>query len=74
MPNPEAKSVGWKIPEKLRHRLNSHAEHLSAEGGEEVSVGAMITPWLEERIHIEERKRALQTLKITEKDLPNSSI
>lgn len=68
------KPVGWKVPEKLRHRLNSHAEYLSAEQGEEVSVGTMITPWLEERIQMEERERALKTLELTEKDLPKPSV
>jgi hypothetical protein len=68
---PERKSAGWKVPESLRHRLNSHMEHLSVEV--ETDVGAMITPWLEERISIEERKRALKTLGITEEDLPKKA-
>lgn len=68
---PKPKPVGWKIPESLRHRLNSHMEYLSVE--KETSVGAMISPWLEERLLIEERKRALRTLEIEEKDLPKPS-
>lgn len=68
---PEGKPVGWKIPEPLRRRLNSHAEYLSAE--KEISVGVMVAPWLEERLQLEERKRALRTLGIDEKDLPKPS-
>jgi hypothetical protein len=68
---PEIKAVGWKVPEPLRRRLNSHAEYLSVE--EETTVGTMIAPWLEERLKIEERKRALLTLGIEEKDLPKAS-
>jgi hypothetical protein len=70
---PDAKSVGWKIPEPLRRRLNSHAEYLSAEKGEEISTGAMVSPWLEERIQLEDRKRALKTLGITEESLPKKA-
>ena len=67
----ETKPVGWKIPEALRRRLNSHVEYLSIEN--ETSVGAMITPWLEERLLVEERKRALKTLGIAEGDLPKKA-
>jgi hypothetical protein len=69
--HPKPKPVGWKVPESLRHRLNSHAEYLSVE--KETSVGAMISPWLEERLVVEERKRALRTLGIAEKDLPKKA-
>ena len=65
------KSVGWKIPEPLRRRLNSHAEYLSVE--KETPTEAMIAGWLEERVEIEERKRALRKLGIEEKDLPKRS-
>lgn len=66
-PEAEGKAVGWKIPEPLRRRLNSHAEYLSVE--KEISVGAMVSPWLDERLQLEERKRALATLGIAEKDI-----
>jgi len=66
-----AKSVGWKIPEPLRRRLNSHSEYLSAD--KETATEAMVAEWLQERIEIEERKRALRTLGIEEQDLPKKS-
>jgi hypothetical protein len=65
---PKPKPVGWRIAESLRHRLTSHAEYLSVE--KETSTEAMVAEWLDERLRIEERKRALQTLEIEEKDLP----
>jgi hypothetical protein len=68
---PETKSVGWRIPEPLRRRLNSHSEYLSVE--KETPTEAMVAQWLEERVQIEERKRALETLGIDEKDLPRTS-
>ena len=69
----EGKPVGWRISEALRHRLNSHAEYLSATSGKETSVGEMISPWLDEKLRLEERARALSTLAIGEKDLPKQS-
>jgi hypothetical protein len=63
-----SKSVGWKIPEPLRRRLNSHSEYLSVV--KETATEDMVADWLQERIEIEERKRALHTLGIEEKDLP----
>jgi hypothetical protein len=67
-PEPKHKAVGWRISEPLRHRLTSHAEYLSVD--KETSTEAMVAEWLEERLQIEERKRALRTLAIEEKDLP----
>jgi hypothetical protein len=67
------KAVGWRIAEPLRHRLTSHAEHLSAEAKKEVSTESMVAEWLEERLQAEERKRALKTLGITEDDLPKKA-
>ena len=67
----KSKQVSWRIPESLRHRLLSHAEYLSVE--KEVSTEAMVGEWLAERLQIEERKRALSTLAIEEKDLPKRS-
>jgi hypothetical protein len=76
MPDPkdkkEKKGVAWYIPAPLRHGLNSHAEYLSIES--EISTDAMVTKWLEERLKVEERVRALRTLEIEEKDLPRRSI
>lgn len=63
------KAVGWKIPERLRRLLNSHAEYLSAEG--ETSTDEMVADWLEDRLKTEDRKRALKTLGITEEELAN---
>jgi len=65
------KNLGWKISEQLRRRLNSHAEYLSAP--EETSTDEMIADWLETRLKIEERVRALQILGMEEKDLPKSA-
>jgi hypothetical protein len=65
------KNLGWKISEQLRRRLNSHAEYLSAT--EETSTDEMIADWLETRLKIEERVRALQILGMEEKDLPKSA-
>ncbi len=65
---PKPKSVGWRIAESLRHKLTSHAEYLSVE--KEMSTEAMVANWLEERLQIEDRKRALRTLGIEEKDVP----
>ena len=65
------KPVGWKIPEPLRRRLNSHSEYLSVE--KETTTDAMVTEWLEERIEIEERKRALRILGIDEKAISKRS-
>jgi hypothetical protein len=64
------KRVGWYIPEPLRHGLNSHAEHLSVE--KPTTTDEMVARWLEERLKIEDRKRALQRLGIHEDDLPPS--
>lgn len=61
------KRTGWRIPEPLRHRLTSHAEYLAAET--ETTTEEMVAKWLEERLRVEERARALRTLGITEKDL-----
>jgi hypothetical protein len=66
--NDPKKHVSWRISERLRHRLTSHAEYLSVE--EEMTTEAMIEKWLDERLRIEERKRALRTLALEEKDLP----
>jgi hypothetical protein len=70
--NPPMKAVGWKIPESLRRLLNSHSEYLSAE--KETTTDAMITEWLEQRLKDEDRKRALKTLGITEKDIRKSGV
>ena len=67
--SPKHKPTGWRIPEALRHLLTSHAEYLSAEG-EEVTTENMVAEWLEDRLKVEDRKRALKTLGIAEKDLP----
>jgi hypothetical protein len=67
---PKPKPVGWRIDEALRHRLTSHAEYLAAE--KETTTEAMVAEWLEEKLKIEDRKRALRTLRIEEKDLPPS--
>ena len=66
--NLEMKAVGWKIPEPLRRGLNSHSEYLSVEN--ETSTDFMVAQWLEERLKIEDRARALRTLGLSEKDLP----
>jgi hypothetical protein len=66
--DPKSKQVSWRIPESLRRRLNSHVEYLSIE--EETDTEDMVTQWLEDRLAIEERARALRTLAIEEKDLP----
>jgi hypothetical protein len=65
---PKPTAVGWRIPEPLRHRLTSHAEYLAVE--KETSTESMVAKWLEERLLVEERARALRTLEITEEDLP----
>ena len=62
------KQVPWKITESLRHRLNSHAEYLSAE--KKTKTDVMVEQWLEERLKKEERLRAMRTLGIEEEDLP----
>ena len=61
--------TGWRISEELRHRLTSHAEYLSAEAGREITTESMVGGWLEERFRVEDRKRALKTLGITEEYL-----
>jgi len=63
----KSKQVSWRIPDSLRHRLTSHAEYLAAE--KETSTESMVSVWLEERLQLEERKRALRTLALEEKDL-----
>jgi hypothetical protein len=60
----KSKQVSWRIPESLRHRLLSHAEYLSVE--EVTTTEAMVGKWLEERLEIEEKFRALRTLGIAE--------
>lgn len=70
---PKPKATGWRISERLRHLLTSHAEYLSAEEGKDVSTESMVAEWLEERLRTEERKRALKTLGLKEKDVPKSS-
>ena len=65
----EPKATGWKISEGLRQLLNSHAEYIAAEEKKKTDVSAMVEKWLEERLRQEERKRALRTLGIEEKDL-----
>jgi hypothetical protein len=67
-----SKATGWRIPEPLRHRLTSHAEYLSVE--KETSTESMVAEWLEERLRVEERARALRTLEITEEDLPRKAL
>lgn len=64
----KSKQVSWRIPESLRHRLLSHAEYLSVE--KETSTESMVAEWLEEKLAAEEKKRALRTLGIEEKDVP----
>lgn len=64
----KSKQVSWRIPESLRHRLLSHAEYLSTE--KETTTEAMVGEWLKERLEQEEKKRALRTLGIEEKDIP----
>jgi DNA-directed RNA polymerase subunit H (RpoH/RPB5) len=66
------KPVGWKIPEPLRRRLNSHSEYLSVKN--DTPTEMMVAEWLGERIEIEERKRALRKLEIEEKDLPEKPV
>jgi hypothetical protein len=63
----KSKAVGWRIPEPLRRGLNSHAEYLSIEN--ETPTDAMVALWLQERLRVEERARALRTLGIGEKEL-----
>jgi hypothetical protein len=65
-------ATGWRIPEPLRHRLTSHAEYLAVE--KETSTESMVAEWLEERLRLEERARALRTLEITEEDLPKKAL
>ena len=66
--NDQKKHVSWRISEALRHRLLSHAEYLSLDS--ETTTEQMVAKWLEEKLAIEEKKRALRTLGIEEKDLP----
>lgn len=65
------KAVGWRLPEGLRRRLNSHADYLSSEreSEDELDTEVMVAEWLEERLRVEERKRALRTLGMKETDL-----
>ena len=67
----QLKPVGWRILESLRHRVTSHAEYLASET--QITTEAMVGQWLEERLEIEERKRALRKLGIEEKDLPRKA-
>jgi len=69
----KARQVSWRIPESLRHGLTSHAAHLSKGAEKEITTEAMVAEWLDERLQIEERKRALKTLGITEEDLPKKA-
>jgi hypothetical protein len=66
--NDPKKHVSWRISERLRHRLTSYAEYLSVES--EISTEDMVAKWLEDRLTVAERERALRTLGIEEKDLP----
>jgi hypothetical protein len=70
---PKSKQVSWRIPEPLRHGLTSHAAHLSRGAEKEITTEAMVAEWLAERLQTEERKRALNTLGITEDDLPKKA-
>jgi len=70
-PADKSKQVSWRISDSLRHRLVSHAEYLSVE--KETSTELMVSQWLDERLQVEERKRALRTLAVEEKDLPKRS-
>ena len=65
---PKKVQAGWKIPESLRRRLNSHAEYLSSVD-KPIRTEEMIAPWLQDRLVVEEKKRALRTLEIEESDL-----
>ena len=69
----KSRQVSWRIPESLRHGLTSHAAHLSKAAEKEITTEAMVAEWLEERLRIEERQRALETLGITEDDLPKKA-
>ncbi len=69
---PKYKQVSWRIPEPLRRRLNSHAEYLCSID-KETDTETMVEGWLKERLKMEERKRALRTLGIEEKDLAKLS-
>ena len=63
-PDSKKKQTSWKIPVWLRHRLNSHAEYLAAEAetDDEADTEGMVAEWLEDRLKIEERKRARRIL------------
>jgi len=77
-PTPEEpkkpKAAGWRISEDLRHLLTSHAEYLSAKFHKEVSTENMVAEWLDDRLKIEDRKRALETLHVKEQDLPKPGV
>lgn len=64
----KTKQVSWKISERLRKLLNSHAEYLAAISGKESDVHGMVEQWLEDRLRQEERLRARRILGIEEKE------